>query len=53
MKKVKKIGWQTLGHYEYEYGRRGYTGWCRCIGGRMADGLYPEFNYMTGEIRYS
>lgn len=24
--------------YEYEYNAQGYTGWYRCVGGRMADG---------------
>jgi hypothetical protein len=50
--------WQSLGRYEYEvaqdYDERGqpfgtmyYTGRCRAIGGRLADGTWPVF----GELR--
>lgn len=49
--------WQTLGNYEYEVKRtKGggcrYTGWCRSVGGRMADGRWPERNNKTGQVRY-
>jgi len=44
--------WQTLGKYEYEYDQSGYTGWCRCLGGRLADGRWPEWNANTGGHRY-
>lgn len=43
--------WQQLGHYEYEYGQNGYTGWCRCIGGQLANGTWPQFNSYTGATR--
>jgi hypothetical protein len=54
--------WQTLGNYEYEaaqnYDRNGrpvggmfYTGWYRCVGGRLADGKWPAWNQNTGEER--
>jgi hypothetical protein len=51
-KRAKKAFWQILGQYEYEVSKRGYTGWYRCVGGRMANGLYPEWHCITGEIRY-
>lgn len=47
------IFWQSLGNYEYEVGASGYTGWCRCIGGKLADGRWPEWNGYTGEQRFS
>ncbi len=45
--------WQTLGHYEYEVDDEGfhYTGWVRCVGGRLTDGRWPEWNIHTGERR--
>ncbi len=43
----------SIGAYEYEYSKRGRTGWYRCAQGRLADGLWPEWNYETGETRYS
>ncbi len=43
--------WQTLGNYEYEVGENGYTGWYRCVGGRLANGLWPAWN-SEGEKRY-
>lgn len=45
--------WQTIDQYEYEYeyDENGYTGWCRCVGGRMSDGKWLEFNIYTGERR--
>ena len=48
------IAWQTLGQYEYEYeyDKSGYTGWYRCVGGKMADRRWPEWNNKTGETRY-
>jgi hypothetical protein len=45
--------WQTLGQYEYEVGADGrYTGWHRCVGGRLADGRWPAWN-INGELRYT
>ena len=45
--------WQTLGRYEYECNCEvGYTGWCRCVGGQLADGRWPEWHSGTGETRY-
>lgn len=46
------MAWMTLGRYEYEYDENGCcTGWCRCVGGRMANGRWPEFNSYTGVTR--
>ena len=49
--------WQQQGGYEYEYeekdGGLRYTGWYRCVGGRLADGRWPEWNDETGATRYS
>ncbi len=46
--------WQTLGKYQYEVNEKDdYTGWQRCIGGKLADGRWPEWNYKTGATRYS
>jgi len=42
--------WQTLGDYEYEVGPGGYTGWYRCVGGRLANGLWPQWR--DGVERY-
>ena len=42
--------WQRIGQYEYEFDNDGYTGWYRCVGGRMAGG-WPEWNSQTGEKR--
>lgn len=41
--------------YEFEvsYETGTYTGWSRCIEGRLADGRWPERNFRTGETRYS
>lgn len=44
-------GWQRIGPYEYQFDKNGYTGWCRCVGGRLADGRWPEWNQNTGEKR--
>lgn len=45
-------GWQPDGSgYEREYGPHGYTGWYRCVGGRMSDGTWPRWNCLTGESR--
>ena len=45
--------WQQIGsHYEFEYDEHGYTGWYRCVGGRRADGRWPDWNSRTGEKRY-
>lgn len=44
--------WQTLGRYEYEYDEHGqYTGWYRCVGGRLANAHWPQWNYKTGAER--
>lgn len=43
--------WQRIGDYEYEYDENGYTGWYRCVGGRLATGRWPAWNYNTGETR--
>ncbi len=43
--------WQQLGQYEYEYDESGYTGWCRCIGGMLADGRWPQWNSYSGASR--
>ena len=54
-KEVLDMWWQQLGHYEYEVSETftlQYTGWYRCINGRMADGRWPAWNYNTGETRY-
>lgn len=41
--------WQQLGQYEYEVDYNGkYTGWYRCVGGRLANGHWPKWNYLTG-----
>lgn len=46
--------WQRREQYEYEVDQKGeYTGWYRCVGGRLADGRWPEWNEKTGEKRYS
>ena len=46
--------WLQVGQYEYEgdLQNNGYTGWYRCVGGRLADGRWPEWNLHTGEQRY-
>lgn len=49
--------WQTLGRYEFEVkegtdGNCYYTGWIRCVGGRLADGRWPQWNEYTGEERF-
>ena len=44
-------GWQTMGQYQYEYDSNGYTGWYRCVGGRMADGRWLQWNSRTGATR--
>ncbi len=45
--------WQTLGHYEYEYAydANGYIGWYRCVGGRLANGHWPQWHLNTGAER--
>lgn len=35
--------WQRIGQYEYQVGSKGYTGWYRCVGGRMSDGVWPQW----------
>ena len=43
----------NIGGYEYEvsYETGDYTGWYRCIGGRLADGRWPMWNFKTRETR--
>lgn len=42
-----------IGGYEFEVdGEDCYTGWYRCIGGRLADGRWPEWHH-DGRTRYS
>jgi hypothetical protein len=42
--------WQTFGSYEHEVseeyfgGPLFYTGWYRCVGGRLADGRWPMWH---------
>lgn len=36
-------GWQQIGNYEYEYDKNGYTGWYRCVGGRLVTGIHPQW----------
>jgi len=43
--------WQRLGQYECEYDECGYTGWCRCVNGRLANGRWPQWNENTGQKR--
>lgn len=44
--------WLTIGGYQFEYDENGqYTGWYRCVGGRMADGRWPQWNNNTGASR--
>ena len=46
------ITWQIFGQYECEYYEDRRTGWYRCVGGRLADGRWPEWNEDTGQKRY-
>ncbi len=43
--------WQRQGQYEYEYDAHGYTGWYRCVGGRLANGRWPQWHSETGAER--
>lgn len=44
--------WMQLGSgYEFEYDEHGFTGWYRCIGGRLADGRWPQWN-SAGQERF-
>lgn len=46
--------WQSFGGYEYEVGPNGcYTGWCRCVGGRGANGIHIAWHEVTGVTRPS
>lgn len=47
--------WQQMSNgYEYEVDEeKGYTGWVRCTGGRLADGRWPNWNSYTGATRYT
>ena len=44
--------WQQIGNYEYEFDENGYTGRYRCVGGRLADGRWPCWDYNTGVKSY-
>ena len=46
--------WIVLGGYEHEVSEDGktFTGWYRCVGGRLADGRWPEWGH-DGAERYS
>jgi hypothetical protein len=49
--------WQSLGSYEFEVARGPdnqayYTGWYRCVGGRLADGRWPMWNMDNSEKGY-
>jgi hypothetical protein len=49
--------WFSQGHYEFEFcegldGLTYDTGWYRCIGGRLRDGRWPQWNLYTGKKRY-
>jgi hypothetical protein len=41
---VALTAWQTHGDYQFEYDENGYTGWYRCVGGRLADGRWPQWH---------
>lgn len=43
--------WQQIGSYEFEHDGKRYTGWYRCVGGRLACGKWPAWNSETGEKR--
>lgn len=44
---------ELLNRYELEFdGNHQPTGWYRCVGGRLADGTWPEF-HSVGLTRYS
>lgn len=46
--------WQRIGDYEFEYDQNGaYTGWYRCVGGKLASGQWPAWHRDTGRQRYS
>lgn len=45
--------WQTLGSYEHEVNEQGYTGWYRCVGGKLANGKWPAWHSKTGAQRYA
>ena len=36
-------GWQQIGNYEYQFSEKGYTGWYRCVGGRLTNGRWPQW----------
>lgn len=43
--------WQTIGSYEYGYNEYGYTGWYCCVGGRLANGIWPQWYSFTYDIQ--
>lgn len=44
--------WQQIGPYEYEVDENcQYTGWYRCVGGRLKDDRWPQWNNKTGATR--
>ncbi len=47
------MSWHSLGNHEYEVDERNRpTGWYRCVGGRLASGLWPAWHPRTREVRY-
>ena len=45
-------GWMEMGEWEYEFDANGFTDWYRCVGGRMANGLWPCWHTITGKQKY-
>lgn len=46
--------WRRFGQYEFEVNEHSqYTGWYRCVGGRLANGRWPQWNDATGATAYS
>jgi hypothetical protein len=35
--------WQQIGRYEYEVIDGKYTGWYRCVNGRLTSGIWPQW----------
>lgn len=45
--------WQRQDQYQHEVDELGeYTGWYRCVGGRLANGYWPEWHNTSGLTRY-
>ncbi len=45
------MGWMQIGSYEYEHNGLEFTGWYRCVGGRLVSGHWPQWNNLTGATR--